>query len=133
METSQREEIALYIENAREMLSVAHLMLNNDFYPSAINRAYYAIFYAANALLVTKDLSQSKHSGVISAFRQNFVKTGLFEAEYSDIYGRVMGNRHMGDYELIASTSKNDAENDLIGANAFVEKVTEWLEGGGWL
>ncbi len=81
------KEVALYIENANEALSVAQLNLDNDFYAAAINRAYYAIFYAANALLSTKKLARSKHSGVLSAFRQHFIRTGLLSVELSEIYG----------------------------------------------
>lgn len=133
VEAAQRKEIALYIENAREMLEVAGLMLGNDFYPSAINRAYYAIFYAANALLVTKGLSSSKHSGVISQFRQHFIKTGLIGAEYSDIYGEVMGNRHVSDYELESAITKETAGRALADAGRFVSGMQDWLDDGGWL
>jgi hypothetical protein len=70
------KEVALYIENADEALSVAQLNLDNDFYAAAINRAYYAIFYAANALLATQKLARSKHSGVLSVFRQHFITVG---------------------------------------------------------
>lgn len=47
-------------------------MLDNGLYASAVNRAYYAVFYAANALLATKRLARSKNSGVMSAFREHF-------------------------------------------------------------
>ena len=80
-------EVSLYVERAREMLEVAQLNLQSGFYPSAVNRAYYAIFYAANALLATKGLARNKHRGVISAFRQHFVKTGLLETAYSVMAG----------------------------------------------
>lgn len=133
MDSDLRQEIVLYIENAREMLEVARLNLDNDFYASAVNRAYYAIFYAANALLVTKYLSQGKHSGVISAFRQHFVKTGLIAPEYSDLYGRIMGNRHTSDYELESSITKELASADLADARKFVAEVTRWLNQEGWL
>ena len=133
MESSQRTEIALYLENAQEMLVVARLMLNNDFYTSTINRAYYAIFYAANALLITKNLSSNKHSGVISAFRQHFVKTGLISPEYSAIYGQVMGNRHTSDYELESPITKETAKLDLTDAEIFVAAITQWLRMQGWI
>ncbi|HID63932.1 MAG TPA: HEPN domain-containing protein [Anaerolineae bacterium] len=87
---AHRDEAALYVEHAQQMLQVADHNLADGFYASAINRAYYAIFYAANALLATKGLSRSKHSAVIATFRQYFVKPGLIEDKYSDIYGRVM-------------------------------------------
>ena len=133
MDEVTRKEVALYIENADESLSVAQLNLDNDFYAAAINRAYYAIFYAANALLATKKLARSKHSGVLSAFRQHFVKTGLLSSELSAIYGQVMDDRHEGDYEIITATSKEDAVIDVQQAHNFVDIVRTWLRKEHWL
>lgn len=90
-EPDSRPEVILYLDNARQMLEVAAHNLAAGFYGSAINRAYYAMFYAANALLATKGIARSKHSGVIAAFREHFVKSGLIEVDYSSIYGRVDG------------------------------------------
>ena len=115
------------------MLEAAQLMLNNCFYTSAINRAYYAIFYAAAAVLVTKGLNRGKHSQVISAFRKYFIKTGIFNEQLSDSYGRVMSDRHMGDYDLAISISQEDAQADLQDAKAFVDAISEWLKNEGWL
>ena len=133
MDEEIRKEVALYIENAHEMLNVARFNLDNEVYASAINRAYYAIFYAANALLATKRLSRSKHSGVIGIFRQYFVKTGLVATELSDIYGQVMEDRHESDYELITAISQQDAQIDLTDSHKFVEEVEKWLKQEGWL
>jgi uncharacterized protein (UPF0332 family) len=78
METyrENRREIRLYIENARETLDAAKVSLENDFNVSSVNRTLYAAFYTANALLATLGEARSKHSGVISVFRQRFIKTG---------------------------------------------------------
>ena len=131
---AQRDEVALYVEHAQQMLQVADHNLADDFYASAVNRAYYAIFYAANALLTTKGLSRSKHSAVIATFRQHFVKPGLIEAEYSDIYGRVMDDRHKADYEIIESTvDPARAQTDLEDAGRFVGRVERYLKQEGWL
>lgn len=133
MDETTRKEVALYIENARESLSVAKLNLDHDFYSAAINRAYYAIFYAANALLATKKLSRSKHSGVLAAFRQYFVKTGLISPKLSETYGQVMEDRQESDYELLTAISKEDAEIDLQQTQDFVDIVEAWLKEKGWL
>jgi len=126
-------EVALYINHAHQMIEVAGHNLADGFYGSAINRAYYAIFYAANALLATQGLARSKHSGVIAAFRQYFVKPGLVKAEYSDIYGRVMENRHVSDYEIELSIDSSVAADDLRDAQHFVNHVEEYLRREGWL
>jgi uncharacterized protein len=129
----QHQEIELYIQNADEMLEASRVLLTYDFYTSAINRAYFAVFYAANALLVTKGLSQGKHSGVISAFRQHFIKTGLIPSEYSKIYGRLMEDRHESDYELSSNITRDDAQSNLNDAGQFVLEVKRWLKNGSWL
>lgn len=131
--TAQRREVALYIDRAHQMLIVTARNLDDGFYDSAVNRAYYAIFYAANAMLSTQGLARSKHSGVISAFREHFVKPGLIETEYSDIYGRLMNHRHVGDYELELSIGEHQARADLRDAERFVRRVEKWLQDEGWL
>jgi uncharacterized protein (UPF0332 family) len=59
--------------------------------------------HAASALLLTKGITRSKHSGVISAFRKYFVKTGLIQVKYSEMYGRVMDARLDSDYDVLIS------------------------------
>ena len=130
---TRRRDVALYVEHAHQMLVVAEHNLGDGFYSSAVNRAYYAIFYAANALLSTQGLARSKHSGVISAFRQHFVKPGLIDGEYSDVYGRVMDHRHAGDYELDLTIGYEQARNDLPDAKRFVQQAEHWLKREGWL
>lgn len=121
------------MQHADDALKVARLDLDNDFYSAAINRAYYAIFYAANALLATRKLARSKHSGVLAAFRQHFIKPGLLPVELSEIYGQVMEDRHEGDYEILSALDKEDAVTDIGQAQHFFEEVSRWLQAGGWL
>jgi uncharacterized protein (UPF0332 family) len=122
-----KDNFRLYMENAREMLEVAKLNLGSDYYGSACNRAYYAIFYAASALLFAKNMSFGKHSAVISAYRQNFIKTGEFDVKWSDIYQRVMSHRQTGDYDINTRVEKEQAAGDVMDAQAFVEEVEQWL------
>jgi uncharacterized protein (UPF0332 family) len=122
-----QREVSLYVEHAQEMLEVAAHNIADGFYGSAINRAYYAIFYAANALLATRALARGKHSGVVAAFREHFVKPGLIEIEYSRIYGRVMDDRHASDYEIQFPTDAEVSKRDLTDAQRFVERVERYL------
>ncbi|NCQ35204.1 HEPN domain-containing protein, partial [bacterium] len=113
--------------------AVAEQNLRNDFYTSAVNRAYYAIFYAANAMLATIGEARSKHSGVISLFRNRFVKTGDLPVELSDIYGRVLDNRQRGDYDLGLQMDEEQAKTDIEDARRFVDEVEQWLKEKNWL
>jgi uncharacterized protein (UPF0332 family) len=78
---TQSVRVIWLIQRARRVLRTGRLALGDEDYASAINRAYYAVFYAANAALSTLGLERSKHSGVVSEFRARFVKTGLIEPE----------------------------------------------------
>jgi len=68
------------LEQADEPLSAAAINLAHDFHRSAVNRAYYAMFYAVLALLASRQLETSRHSGAISQFDQLFVKVGALAA-----------------------------------------------------
>ncbi len=122
-----KENYKLYIENAHEMIDVAKSNLGNDYYSSACNRAYYAVFYAASALLYSKGKSYGKHSAVIAAFRQYFIKTGEFDKKWSDVYEYIMSSRHTGDYELFDTLEKEQVVDVVKQAQSFVEEVEKWL------
>lgn len=76
------------LQEADEAREEAAILLENGKMRGALNRVYYSMFYATLALLATKEFSSSKHSGVISMFHKEFVKTGLIPADvarYLDI------------------------------------------------
>jgi uncharacterized protein (UPF0332 family) len=122
-----KDNLRLYMENAHEVLDVARLNLGNDYYGSACNRAYYAVFYAASALLFSKGMSFGKHSAVLSAFRQHFIKTSELDVKWSEIYQRIMSHRQIGDYDINLRVEKEQAVGDVRDAQAFVEEVEQWL------
>lgn len=74
------------------------LLFERASYWSAVNRFYYAAFYAARALLSLKGLDASKHSGVISLFHMHFVKTGLMDSPTASALRISFDRRLEGDY-----------------------------------
>ncbi len=92
-----------------------------------VSRAYYSMFYMAQACLLTKKLSYTKHSGVISAFNQHFVKTGIFGKELFRILQFAFNQRQIGDYEVIQNVSKETAQRIVKDAKFFIEKTKEYL------
>lgn len=84
-------------------------------------------------MLATQGLSHTKHSGVIAAFRSHFVKPGFIKIEHGDIYGRLMDDRHISDYDVEALIEADRACADLDDARRFVDKVEHYLKEGGWL
>jgi len=98
-------------------------------FPAYGQRLYCAIPYQGP----TKGLERSKHSGVIAAFRQHFIKPGLIEAEYSDAYGAVMEDRTEGDYNLEFEPGADQAEHDMARAQRFLTRAGRALQEMGFL
>jgi uncharacterized protein (UPF0332 family) len=65
-------DVSLYLSRARRDLEAAESNLLHGYYAVAVTRAYYAMLYAASALLATKGISRSKHSVVLAAFGEHF-------------------------------------------------------------
>jgi len=77
------------MQNSKEKLDSTKILLENSKFKDSISRSYYAMFTAAGALLATKHLDSSKHTGVVSLFNQHFVKN-------RDCYKRLGPNAHEG-------------------------------------
>ncbi len=70
------KEVQGLMEKARRSLNAAERLLQHGDHDFAVSRAYYAMFYAAQALLLTRDVRRAKHSGVVAAFNERFIQTG---------------------------------------------------------
>jgi uncharacterized protein (UPF0332 family) len=125
-----QDKITKYLTRSRQAIETGKLVLAHEDYITVVNRAYFAIFYAANALLATKGLERSKHSGVIAAFRQHFVKTGIIEPEFSRFYGAAMDERHAADYDLI-QLDYESASHHLTNATQFLNRIERYLQEAG--
>jgi uncharacterized protein (UPF0332 family) len=125
---TQHMEIELYLERAGSALRQAKDNLNLGYYDVTTSRAYYAMFYAASALLASKDISRSKHSGVHSAFGQYFVKPGLIEPQYVRMLINAFNVRLDSDYEVRPALNRALAEDILRDAQKFVERTVLYLE-----
>jgi uncharacterized protein (UPF0332 family) len=126
-------EIQLYLNRARQDLQAAHSNLEQGFHSVAVTRAYYAMFYSASALLASKGISRSKHSGVHSAFGEHFVKAGLIETEYAKMLGHAFDSRLDSDYDITFSAERALAEAVLRDAQRFVDRVERYLQQVGML
>jgi uncharacterized protein (UPF0332 family) len=75
-------ETEALLAKARRSLANARRSLEAGDADFAASRAYYAMFYAAEALLLSRGLAFSKHGAVIAEFSREFVRSGEFPAEY---------------------------------------------------
>ena len=108
-------------------MRAAEVNIAADLFKDAANRSYYCIFHAMRAVLALDRFDSKKHSGVISAFRQNYVKTGVFTADISDIIRISFTVRNESDYEDFYVISKEKVAGQIENARAFLAAVEEYL------
>jgi len=119
-------DLAKYrLEKAKNTLLDAKEYIGGATLDSTVNRIYYAMFYAVNALLITKGLSSSKHTGILSLFNREFVKKGLIEKQLGKFYSDMFDNRKEGDYKDFVKFEKEDVEVWLKKAEEFINKIEE--------
>ena len=116
------------ISKAQETLRASAWLISGDFNAHAVSRIYYAMFYSAQAVLLERGLTFSKHSSTISAFGQHFIKTGLLDAHLHQSLRKAFDNRQVGDYNVTASISADEAVALLNQAEEFVAAITSFIE-----
>lgn len=90
LDDQSRAELVKYrISRADETIKEAMLLTNEGYYNAAINRLYYACFYAVQALLVKNGISSASHAGVKTMLSLNFVSKGLLDVEYGKTFSRL--------------------------------------------
>ena len=114
-------------EKARKKLASAEKIYTANLYEDAISRAYYAMFHAAKALLLTRHIEISTHSGVINLLGKHFVKSKQLEIIYAKMLTYAKELRENGDYETEVELSSEDAEQVLKDARDFLKKVEELI------
>jgi uncharacterized protein (UPF0332 family) len=113
------QEAVLY--KASKSLEAARLMLEGGFPGFAASRAYYAMFYVAQAFLLGKGFTFSKHSAVISAFGREFVKAGVVAPEFQFYLTDAEDSRKIADYDSRGELTEDDAIKQLDRARKFLE------------
>ncbi len=122
MTNEERREYTKYrIESARKTLEAAKVLSENGFWNSAVNRLYYAVFYAVNALLVLNEIQTKSHSATKSQFSLHFVKTGRFDKKHGRLLSELFDWRQKGDYENMF-----DYNSDLV--EPLFEPAVEMIE-----
>lgn len=122
------EEIVANLQRAEQSLRAAQELASRGYYDFAASRAYYAVFYAATALLLPEGLELSKHSGVIASIHQRFVKTGKLNTEHGKTLNWLFELRGVGDYGVTEHVSRQETEQAIQAATGFVDAIKALLQ-----
>ena len=98
-EDERNQLVAYRLQRAKETLAEADNLINSSFYNAAINRLYYACYYAVIALLIKHNISAQTHQGVKHMLSLHFVANGKINKQQAIFYGRLFNDRISSDYD----------------------------------
>lgn len=115
--------ISLYIEKAEQAYAASSRAAQADDPFTALNRLYYACFYALTAALLADGKQFVKHSAVRSALNQYLVHAGSLSDEIGEFYNRLFDDRHRADYDPRAEFEMADIRQRLAVARQFLDQM----------
>ncbi len=122
--TDEQEQL---IAKANNSIKAAQILFNEEIYDVSISRAYYAMFYVAEAFLISEGLSFSKHSAVISKFGETFAKTNRLPSEYHRYLIEAEQSRIRSDYDAGFNPTEVEAKENIERAIMFLELANQYL------
>jgi uncharacterized protein (UPF0332 family) len=122
--TDEQRELLL---KAKQSLEAAKLLLANNYPDYATSRAYYTMFYIAEALLEGEGLSFSRHSAVIAAFGREFAKPQRVSPEFHRFLIEAQELRTAGDYGQLNAVTNDQAAEQIDRADQFLKMATQMI------
>lgn len=128
MNTEERQELVKYrIIKARETFNEVELHIQNKLWNTAVNRLYYACYYAVMALLIDKEIQPQTHTGVRQMFGLHFVKTNIINPDSGKFFSDIFDKRQTGDYDDYIIFEKEDVMDLLEPANILITQIENLL------
>jgi uncharacterized protein (UPF0332 family) len=132
MNEEEKNEYVIYrIETARKTFVAAELLAKNGFWNSAVNRLYYSLFYAVNALLVLNDIKPKSHSSSKSQFSLHFIKTGKLSKKYGRLFSELFDWRQKGDYDNIFDYDEQTVRHLFPQVKEMIEVIEKEINNSG--
>ena len=113
---------------AHDNLESAKALLEIGFEEGAVNRTYYAYFWAVRGLLLEKDIFVKSHSGTQSKFAEHFIKTGIIPEKYGKYLGRLEDKRVLADYEVGTNFTKEEVQEMIDWTQEFLDYIKQNIE-----
>ena len=121
--------VAKRLQQANETFSEINLLINNELWRTAINRLYYACFYAASALMVYYGFIVRTHSGLIGLLGLHFVKPNIISDETAFVIRTLFELRQKGDYDVWVEIKPQMVLSLVDPTKKFIETIEILLTG----
>jgi uncharacterized protein len=126
--TPEKQALITYrLERARQALEEAALLLGGGHANAYVNRLYYACFYAVSALLLTQNISTSKHRHLRTLFHQDYVKLGLVPVALGKHFDLLFDSRYEGDYEDFVLFKVETVQSWFEPTKSFVDHIADLI------
>ncbi len=122
-----KSEVRALLDKAIENLNAARLLLQNEFTEIAASRAYYTMFYVAEALLLERNLVFSSHAAVVAAYGREFAKTQALDPRFHRHLIDAESLRHSGDYGGGPVVTREQVEQALQWSEDFIAATEKFL------
>lgn len=121
-------DVAKYkLEQAKDDLDSAKLLLGAGKYKAANNRAYYSCFHAVDSILALEPIAFKKHKDTLAYFNKNYVKTEMFPKEIGRKLSKIEIIRHKSDYDDFYIASKEEAAEQVEVAENIIKLIEEYM------
>lgn len=125
-----KEDVQHLLTKGKRNLELAGRMCQEGAGDFSVSHAAYAMFHAAEAMLLTKGLRFKSHRAVIGTFAREFVKTGRISPELGRALRLAMRERHKAEYAIGEAIAPGVAEAAVRDAERFVAAVEAELNRG---
>jgi uncharacterized protein (UPF0332 family) len=98
-------------------------MTEKEFYNAAVNRLYYACYYATEALLLKHKIEAKSHAGVKAMLGLHFVSKGLVPIAIGKILSTLYEKRQSGDYDDFIYCDKEMTDDLTTQAKSFIDYI----------
>ena len=112
-------EFEKIVARSEDCLSDAKFNFQHSRYMAAVNHSYYCVFDCIMALLLTKDVFTKTHQGAHLKFNELFIKTGMFDAKFSQMLMYLFDLRQTVDYDFQYEPTEKDAGASVEYAELF--------------
>jgi uncharacterized protein (UPF0332 family) len=116
------------LQKAHRNIRSAKLLLADSDFDTSVSRAYYAMFYIAESLLLSKGLAYSKHSAVIAAFGREFAATGVMPPEFHAHLRAASEAKNISDYQLTSHLTVEETTQHISRAERLLAAAWEFLK-----
>jgi uncharacterized protein (UPF0332 family) len=124
MTSEEKRDLVIYrIAKSKNTFAEIGLLVNNKLWNTAVNRLYYACYYAVIALLIDKGIETLTHAGARQMFGVHFIKTGLIERDSGKFYSHLFDLRQTGDYDDFIDFSKEQVLALLDPADKLIAQI----------